>query len=630
MLRFKPAQTSAVVRRRVAGGATAAVIGMTSVFGSGLVTAAHAADPVVTSGIVLGVGAKEDQRVVSWYATDNAPQVVQVVPTSQIIGGVFPSSAVSFSATVAANAVSGGYNAHVTLDGLRENTKYSYRVGNDDSWSSTYSFKTQDFEGDFDFLFFGDPQIGASGNVANDQAGWTDTLNVATGANPDAELLVSGGDQVETANTEAQWNAFLAPDVLRSYPWAATIGNHDVGGKAYEQHFWTPNTDRSTAYYQGSTTTQSGGDYWYIYKDVLFIDLNSNAYASGANAAHMQYVTDVVKAHGDEAKYTVLVYHHAIYSPASHANDSDAKTRRLEFPQKFSELGVDVVLQGHDHAYSRSYALKNGQKANPDEQAGATEVAPGPGGVIYVTSNSASGSKYYALTAPVAGEFGPDPSDTSSGRKRHYANSVESQENKRSYIKVGVRHDQLVVEDIRSELSASGAVGSTIDKVAIKADHGDGQDIQVDVPKAAPGEFGWKIDGANGLVDLGRATETTESFQASGGINPITVNDTRKSGTAWALNGQVGAFTDGAKTFSSKYLGWTPSVVTAGGGALAGAPIASGITGGSGLSVSRALGSGAEGHPVGSTKLGSALDLKFPLTVEKGNYRARLTLTAIS
>ena len=160
---------------------------------------------------------------------------------------------------------------------LQENTAYSYRVGAEGGWSPTYAFKTQDFEGDYDFLFFGDPQIGSSGDVPKDQAGWEDTLNVALAANPNAELLVSGGDQVETANTEAQWTAFLAPDKLRQYPWAATIGNHDVGGKAYEQHFCTPNTDRSAAYYNGNPTTQSGGDYWYIYKDVLFIDLNSNA-----------------------------------------------------------------------------------------------------------------------------------------------------------------------------------------------------------------------------------------------------------------------------------------------------------------------------------------------------------------
>ncbi|MET0449055.1 MAG: metallophosphoesterase family protein, partial [Aeromicrobium sp.] len=552
-------------------------------------TAAHAADPATISSIILGVGAKEDQRVVSWYASTDATQAVQVAPTSQIVAGAWPTTSVSFSATVAANAVNGGFNAHATIDGLREDTAYSYRVGAEGSWSPTYAFKTQDFEGDYDFLFFGDPQIGASGNVANDGAGWADTLNVALTANPNAELLVSGGDQVETANVEAQWDAFTASDKLRQYPWAATIGNHDVGGKAYEQHFWTPNTDRSTAYYQGSATTQSGGDYWFINKDVLFVNLNSNAYANGADAAHVQYVTDVVKAHGDEAKYTVLVYHHAIYSPASHANDSDAKQRRLDFPTTFSKLGVDLVLQGHDHAYSRSYAIKNGLKANPDEQPGAGEVAAGPGGVIYVTANSASGSKYYALTKPVAGEYGPDPLDPN----RHYANSVENQENARTYVKVGVRHDKLVVENIRSAATSSNTVGSIVDKVAIRPYHGDGQDIQVDVPEAAPGEFGWKIDGDNGLVSLGEAVEKTDHFEADGEINPITVTDTRKSGAVWALNGQAGEFTDGDKTFSSKYLGWTPRVVKAGADAVAGAPIASGFSGGAGLSVSRSLGAAA-------------------------------------
>jgi len=645
---FTSAQAPQPVRRRVAGGATAAVLGVSALLGSGLMTAAHADDPVTVSSIVLGVGAKEDQRVVSWYASAGTAQTVQVAPTAQIVAGVWPSTSVSFSATVAANTVNGGFNAHATVDGLREDTAYSYRVGAAGSWSPTYAFTTQDFEGDYDFLFFGDPQIGSSGDTAADGAGWADTLNVALGANPKAEMLVSGGDQVETANTESQWDAFLKSDKLRQYPWAATIGNHDVGGKAYEQHFWTPNTDRSTAYYKGDAAVQSGGDYWHIYKDVLFINLNSNAYANGADAAHVQYVTDVVKAHGAEAKYTVLVYHHSIYSPADHANDSDNKQRRQDFPTAFSKLGVDLVLQGHDHSYSRSYVLKNGQKANPDEQPGASEVAAGPGGVIYVTANSASGSKYYDITTPVPGEYGPDPLNP----KNHYANSVQNQEHVRSYVKVEVRHDKLVVENLRSGTCAapnaavernnvkwcgpdSGAtaaqpVGSTVDKVAIRPYHGDGQDIQVDVPQAAPGEFGWKIDGDNGLVDLGQAVEKADFFQAAGEINPITVRDTRKSGAVWALSGQAGDFTDGDKKFSSKYLGWTPRVIKAGSDAVAGAPIASGFSGGAGLSVSRSLGAAAPNHPVGSATLGADLDLKIPLDVAKGNYRSRLTLTAIS
>src|SRR5262245_42845184 len=228
------------------------------------------AAPATISGIILLVGADESQRVVNWYADAQTSQQVQLAPTSELLDGAFPGTASSFTAVVTANTVNGGYNGHAILGHLKENTEYSYRVGGDGGWSPTYAFKTRKFDGNFDFLFFGDPQIGSSGNVPKDQAGWADTLKVAVAANAEAELLVSGGDQVETAGVEAQWTAFLAPDALRSYPWVATIGNHDVGSRAYEQHLWTPNTDRSPSLYRsGSTTTQSGGDYWFIYKGVL-------------------------------------------------------------------------------------------------------------------------------------------------------------------------------------------------------------------------------------------------------------------------------------------------------------------------------------------------------------------------
>ncbi|MGC4085946.1 MAG: metallophosphoesterase [Vicinamibacterales bacterium] len=284
-------------------------------------------------------------------------------------------------------------------------------------------------------------------------------MQVALAANPNAELLVSGGDQVETAGTESQWNAFLAPNELRSYPWVATIGNHDVGSKAYEQHFWTPNTNRSLSYYT-TGTNRSGGDYWFIYKGVLFINLNSNAYLTSAqagvdaDAAHIAFVTDVITQHGAEAKYTVLVYHHSIYSPADHANDGDNKERRKDFPTAFSNLGVDLVLQGHDHSYSRSYLIDNGVKQKSDEQPGATSVFKGPGGVVYVTGNSASGSKYYDITAPNTAAdplYGPDPLNPSS----HWANSVQNQEHVRNYVKVLVRNNLLSVENIRSGTCAA-------------------------------------------------------------------------------------------------------------------------------------------------------------------------------
>jgi hypothetical protein len=648
--------------RRVSARIAAAALGASIVLGGLAAVPATAADDATgLTGIVLGIGADETQRMVTWYSAADTDQVVQLAPATAVVDGQFPADARTFAATGAANiASSGGFNRHATITGLQENTAYAYRVGAAGAWSTAYTFTTQSFEGDYDFLFLGDPQIGSSGDVARDQAGWQDTLDVALAANPQAEILVSGGDQVETANTESQWDAFLAPDQLRQYPFAATIGNHDVGGKAYEQHLATPNTDRSAALYANGqpTSNTSGGDYWYIYKDVLFIDLNSNSYATssggGGDAAHVQYVTDVIDQHGADAKYTVLVYHHSIYSAAAHAKDADNKVRRVDFPTTFSELGVDLVLQGHDHVYTRSYLIKNGEKADAAEQPGQDEVFAGPGGVLYVTANSASGSKYYDITKPDASGTsgagnGADPLDPDS----YWYNSVQNQEHVRSYVKVQVRSDKLVVENIRSGTcdapnaavergnvswcgpdsgaTAAQPVGSVVDAVTVHPYQGEGQEIQVAVPDAAPGEFGWTIDGYNGLVDLGTAVDNAGAyFEATGAINPIAVTDTRRTQSPWSISASVGDFHDGDKTFDGSALGWTPTVVEAGAGARAGAPVASGYDGGTGLSVSRALGAADQGHETGTAKLGADLDLKIPGDVAKGTYRATLTITALS
>ncbi|WUH91740.1 metallophosphoesterase family protein [Streptomyces sp. NBC_00433] len=650
-------QAAELVRRRVATGTTAVLLGLTVALGGGLVSPAAAAEPTAITGVILGVGANETQRTVSWYSSADTAQQLQVAPTASVVNGEFPADAATFAASGTANiAASGGFNRHATITNLKEQTAYSYRVGSEGSWSAAYSFKTQDFEGNYDFLFFGDPQIGSSGDTAEDGAGWKDTLDVALAANPNAELLVSGGDQVESANNESQWNSFLGPDKLRQYPWAATIGNHDVGGKAYEQHFATPNTDKSGAYYSNGdpASNSSGGDYWYIYKDVLFIDLNSNSYATaqggGGDAAHLAYVTDVINKHGSEAKWKVLTYHHSIYSPADHAQDSDNKVRRVDFPTTFSKLGVDLVLQGHDHSYSRSYEIKNGQKANPDEQPGEAQLYPGPGGVIYVTANSSSGSKYYDITKPDSSGTsgagnGADPLNPGS----YWYNSVQNQEHVRTYVKVQVRNDQLVVQNVRSGTCAAPnsavekgnwcnntteaqPVGSIVDDFTVHNYHGDGQDIQVNVPNAAPGEFGWTIDGNNGLVDLGTAVEQGgDHFEASGKINPISVSDTRRSLAPWSISAGVSDFRDAGKTFSGSYLGWSPRVLQAGAGAQAGDTVLSGYTDqGKGLSVSRGLGSAGQGHARGTAKVGADLSLKIPDSVEKGSYQATLTITALS
>ena len=571
----------------------AALITAGAVLSSATVLGGAAAAQAATSNIstkpltvLLGVGADETSRNLNWYYPSNTPQAVEFEPTSMLAGTAFTADKTVVSASVAANtatdtsttnadtsglpgitAQSGYVNAKATISGLQPSTQYSYHVGAADgtNWSDTYSFTTPSTSDDFSFLFFGDPQIGSSGHVDDDAAGWADTLSYATTHTPHAELLVSGGDQIENANNEYEWSAFAdSSSVLKQYPWAATIGNHDVGGKGYEQHNNLPNALKTNDFYAtpANSSTTSGGDYWYIWKDVLFIDINSNAYAGGADAEHVNYITSVIDRFGDQAKWKVLVYHHSIYSPADHANDADNQQRRADFTRKFSELGVNLVLQGHDHSYSRSYAILNGKKANVAEQPGASEVFAGPGGVIYVTANSSSGSKYYDLTKPDAtkSNYGADPLDPTGNR--HFANSVENQEHVRTYTQVSVSDSKLDVTTVRASDCTtlnSAVTNNTIGKktcgvTASTATNGSAYD---------PAPIGSAVDHF-ALDKSVPATTTSLSATRSSKVYGSAASVALTAKVAGGLNGPSGtvAFYEGSRLLGTKAVTSGPATVS--------------------------------------------------------------------
>ena len=217
-----------------------------------------------------------------------------------------------------------------------------------------------------------------------------------------------------------------------------------------------------------------------------------------------------------------------------------------------------------------------------------------------------------------------------------------------------MRDDALVVENIRSGTCAapnaavergnvswcgpnSGAspaqpVGSTVDKVTIHPFHGDGQAIQVNVPNPAPGEFGWTIDGYNGLVDLGTAQERNGTyFQANGKINPILVSDSRRSLAPWSISANVGDFS-GRRQEVLRLLPRLEPVRARRRRGCRGrcrGPVVARRPGQGPLGLQRAR-RGRAGHPRGGAKLGADLDLKIPDSIAKGSYRTTLTITALS
>ena len=64
------------------------------------------------------------------------------------------------------------------------------------------------------------------------------------------------------------------------------------------------------------------------------------------------------------------------------------------FNAVFKELDIDVVLMGHDHVYTRSYMM-DGLTPVVTEQVESSVT--NPDGILYVTVNSASGSKFYRI-----------------------------------------------------------------------------------------------------------------------------------------------------------------------------------------------------------------------------------------
>lgn len=338
----------------------------------------------------LTIGEDETKMNLTWYANTNTSGTVQLAKAGAMINGEFPSQFTTVEATNNQANDKGFYYNQATLANLEENTKYVYRVVNGDQVSEIYDFTTKDFDGSYNFIFAGDPQIGASGSASKDTEGWDKTLSDSINKfNPN--FILSAGDQVNTASDENQYSGYLDHEELTSVPQATTIGNHDSSSNAYTQHFNLPN---ETA--KGETA--AGTDYWYVYNNTLFMNINTN---NTSTAEHKAFMKEAIKENQD-VRWKVVVFHHSVYSVASHSVESSILKRREELTPVFDDLGIDVVLMGHDHVYVRSNMMK-GMKVS-QETKDLTSVTD-PEGILYLTANSASGSKYYDIKTNISTDF---------------------------------------------------------------------------------------------------------------------------------------------------------------------------------------------------------------------------------
>lgn len=400
----------------------ALVLGISVIFSSVLMTSGMAATNSVNNktlavastnvnfnDIVLSPGADSTQLNFTWYSSNSsAKPVVQIALKSDVTGTDFPASkAVTFNGQTSIGN-SGSTSNKVSTSGYKVSSQYVYRLGDGTNWSPTYNYNTYN-KNSYSFLFAGDPQIGAGGDISKDSAGWVDTLNKATKLFTDNSFMISVGDQVNNGSelngesNESEYTGYFAPEQLKSLPVAAIAGNHETYGPGHSSHFDVPNlSDKYGIFDAGAAggSTDSGADYSFTYNNTLYLMLNSNDVNEGE---HQQFMKDAV-AKNPDATWKVVVLHHSVYSSANHESDADIIQRRTDLPPIFDSLGIDVVLDGHDHCYTRTYQMQGGQalkNQNVDAQGRVIDAT----GTLYITANSASGSKYYEIAIPGTNNF---------------------------------------------------------------------------------------------------------------------------------------------------------------------------------------------------------------------------------
>lgn len=272
-------------------------------------------------------------------------------------------------------------NSRVTINNLKPDTLYDYRVGKENGWSEWFQFRTAKSNtttANLSFIYLGDAQVGI-------KPLWSRVIRKAYAAMPDAQIMIHAGDLVNRANEDNEWADWFAAGgyIHASTPALMTPGNHEYTHEDKKPHlsvYWNeqfalPTNGPDDALLKGSC-------YYTDIQGVKIISLNTQMIEEAPDddciGRQVAWLHQVLKQ--NKQQWTCVVMHHPIYSTKK---GRDNKKAREYLKPIFDQYGVDLVLQGHDHAYARGM-----------NKVALTKGAAGSrSGTVYVVS--VSGSKMY-------------------------------------------------------------------------------------------------------------------------------------------------------------------------------------------------------------------------------------------
>lgn len=296
-------------------------------------------------------------RAITWRTggrNNKAPAYAEIAKAEG--GSYFKASAIRINATTEIlnlNVAKGNkqgtvkYHSAIFKD-LEPDTLYAYRVGDGGAyWSEWIQFRTASREvKPFKFVYFGDAQNGVLEH-------WSRTIRMAYQTEPNASFALHAGDLINESHSDNEWAEWYKAGGFLHAQWSGVpvTGNHEYIDKKSSKEIknklsilWRPQFTLPVIAELPEELHETV--YSLEYQGMQMIVLNSNKLLE----EQTPYLEAQLKKPGFNWK--VVTFHHSMFSPRRGISEK-SDMMEAQWRPLFEKYNVDLVLQGHDHTYTR-------------------------------------------------------------------------------------------------------------------------------------------------------------------------------------------------------------------------------------------------------------------------------------
>jgi hypothetical protein len=264
-----------------------------------------------------------------------------------------------------------------TVRGLEPAKKYVYRVGSEGAWSEWHQVQMPDAKTEkVSFVYFGDAQ--------NDlKSMWSRVIREAYKTLPEVDFMLHAGDLINRHDRDLDWGEwFYAGSYIHAtVPSVMTPGNHEYGRGVILSPQWRPQFNLPENGPKGLEETC----YVVNYPNLKVVSLDAEQIDESPYylEKQAQWLDSLLTR--DPRKWTAITFHYPVFSTKSNRDNIKLRNR---FKPIFDKHKVDIVLQGHDHAYGRGMVnnVPTGYSVS-DKTSGTMYVVSVSGPKMYDVSN---------------------------------------------------------------------------------------------------------------------------------------------------------------------------------------------------------------------------------------------------